>query len=63
MACESLRGLGKWITHKRRLCEQRQKDAAYRLERALVKSGISEEGLRLEWETQVEAQTRKLPCK
>ena len=63
MAHESLHSLGKWITHKHRLCEQCQKDAAYCLERALVKSGISEEGLRLEWETQVEAQTRKLPRK
>ena len=63
MARESLRGLGKWITHKRRLCEKCRKDAAYCLERALVQGSISEEGLRLEWEVQVEAQTRKLPRK
>ena len=63
MARESLCSLGKWITHKHRLCEQRRKDAAYRLERALVQGGISEEGLRLEWEAQVEVQTRKLPRK
>ena len=63
MARESLRSLGKWITHKHRLCEQHQKDTAYHLERALVKSGISEEGLRLEWEMQVEVQTCKLPHK
>ena len=56
---EGLYKLGHWLARKVLVCNEKLREA----EEVLWSCGFTEEVLRQEWEVQVKAQTKPLPCK